>query len=585
MGAGASSSTKAQGKSNSMRLVLYSEHAAELPQFEEALQGVSAYTVGVRYKFSDQRTGAVAASELLALLRGLVKKHTGGKGFTSVALIQHGPNRPPEALKAGEECRWELTANLVLTDPAQLLKEDDPVRRVMVALGSATVPGGRVDLLSCALLKTWACPEHKWPQLMPFVPIETETSCHFTASEHLLDAEAWASEDDWAMESDAAVDIKASYFLPPEDAAPLGLLRVSAMHKKYNLGEVLGRGQFAVVRHATLRTPAASYAKSARSVQDAGALTAALPAGVAIKVIDKAKCEASMDEIALEVQIMAMVQHEHILRLYESFGSPKRLYMVLELATGGELFDRIVARGSYSEADAASVMRQLCDALAHMHTLGVVHSDLKPSNLILASPDEDAPLKVCDFGLASVVLGASTHAANSLVGTPDYMAPEILSEAQEEHRPPVDMWATGAILYVMLVGRPPFGDISDLSSLIDNIVGGRFDRCEGGDWQPISASAKDLVLKLLERHPSKRLMAGEVLRHPWLHFASSVESGGSLAGSAMRLKQYNARRRLQKAAKSALAASRMQRKAAAALQLQRGKSVDAEGRRSRVKAA
>ena len=141
-------------------------------------------------------------------------------------------------------------------------------------------------------------------------------------------------------------------------------------------------------------------------------------------------------------------------RLYETFHSPRRIYLVLELAEGGELLDAIAARGTYCEADAARCVHQLCEALAYMHGLGVVHSDLKPSNLLLASRDPDAPLKVTDFGLGSVVLGPTTHAALGLVGTPDYMPPEALRG--EKHTAAVDMWATGVILYVLLKGEPPF---------------------------------------------------------------------------------------------------------------------------------
>jgi len=286
---------------------------------------------------------------------------------------------------------------------------------------------------------------------------------------------------------------------------------------------------------------------------------------VAIKVIDKARCDATMEEIEAEVTIMKLVVHPHILRLYESFDSPRRLYMVLELATGGELFDRIVARGSYSEADAAEVLRQLCDALSHMHSLGVVHSDLKPSNLVLMTPAADAPLKVADFGLASVVLGASTHAANNLVGTPEFIAPEVFREPQNEHRPPVDMWAVGAITYVLLIGRSPFGDMSDLASLMRNITDGHYDRCASDEWSAISSHAKDLVIKLLDPQPHTRLRADEVLTHPWLHFANGADEGGSLAETPTRLKRYNTRRRLQRAGKSAIAMRRIQMRAASAV--------------------
>ncbi len=155
------------------------------------------------------------------------------------------------------------------------------------------------------------------------------------------------------------------------------------------------------------------------------------------------------------------------------------------------------------------------------------------------------------------------------VGTPDYMAPEIIDETESVHRPPIDMWATGAILYVLLVGRPPFGDASDLNTLLANITTGNFDKCAAEDWAPISGHAKDLVLKLLEPKVSRRLTAKQMLVHPWLHFANTAADGGELPSTPSRLKKYNARRRLQKAA-LAVRLAQMHKKAAAAIAEQKG---------------
>ncbi len=404
----------------SRRLIIYSELTTQLPGFTDVMKAIAPAVVGWQYCFAGPK--ATDADQFVAQLSKLVKQYTQGRGFESIALITHGP-KPPAPPPEGEDCLWELSGRIVLTDPSHLLRDSHAVNQVMRVLGGSTTRGGRVDLLTCGVLNTWACPEHKFPQLMPFASIEESTSSTFVASTHLLDLETWSSDDGWPMDSDNSVDIKASYFLPPTGAAAApGLLKVSELHRKWKLGRVLGRGQFAVVHHATLRAPPADPVAMAAAKGAPPALTVQLSSdvpreGVAIKVIDKARCEATIEEIECEVTIMQMVTHPHILRLYESFDSPKRLYMVLELATGGELFDRIVERGTYSEADAALVIRQLGDALQHIHSLDVVHSDLKPSNLILASPAEDAPLKVADFGLASIVMGPSTHASNSLVGS------------------------------------------------------------------------------------------------------------------------------------------------------------------------
>lgn len=631
MGGGVSKRTKTVD--GSKRLVLYSNFAAELPSFVEALRENADSVTSAQYSFS-----TATAETLKALIAKLVKQN--GR-FASAALCPLGPNRPPASPNEAdfEDCKWELSERLVLTQASQLLRPDSPVRAVLEALGKAVVDDGRVDLLSCGLIGTWACPPTGYPTLMPFAPICEASSCRFSASRYMLLGNPIEAEDDWPMESDETIDARSTYFLPPAgyDATPEGALsskfRVSALRKRYVLGEELGRGQFAMVRRAVRRqelrqdASAARLLQSSSSVQGDGRdggqgggaggawvgargpslqrsassllvrrssgsvanglrdadLQLSTAQALAVKAIDVSKV-ASLNEIEAEIEIMRMLRHPHIIRLFETFYSPKRIYLVLELAEGGELFDVIVERGRFGEADAATVTSQLCGALDHMHTLGVVHSDLKPSNLLLTSRSAEAQLnlKVTDFGLSSCVLGPTTHVANALVGTPDYMSPEAFRG--EPQAPSLDMWAVGVILYVLLSGEPPFvgheAGAAGLETLYHSIVNVEYDRCKGEAWAQVSESAKELIISLLDPDKTRRPAASEVLVHKWTHLASGGDNA-SLAVAVARLRRYNAHRRMQRVARSVIASRRMTHQALSlVLKTNKGVPVDTHNTKS-----
>ncbi len=207
----------------------------------------------------------------------------------------------------------------------------------------------------------------------------------------------------------------------------MGLFKKSELKTNYDLGKDLGSGNFAVVKEATNKKKDSS-----------------IPQRVAIKVIDKAKVE-DMNDIQREIEVMNALDHPHIIKLFELYDEPKRMMLVMELVTGGELFDRIVAKGSYTEKDAAEVMKTLCQALSYMHSKNVVHRDLKPENILYASEAEDAPIKVADFGLARIVSGKEMM--KTACGTPGYVAPEVLKNKGYSSGA-VDMWSAGDIAAV-----------------------------------------------------------------------------------------------------------------------------------------
>ena len=230
MGACASSLSRvAPSQGNGRRLIVYSEYAAELPNFEQALK--SCGTTLQPYKFE-----STTCEDFCAMLTKLVHAHG---LFERIALAPHGPNHaPPPQGASGDECRWELSKMVVLSDPCELSREDSEVRKVLCALGRSTICGGRVDLLSCSVLSTWACPRSSWPKLRGFAAIEEEADCRFAASTHALDGDPLQSEEEWLMETDASQNIKLHYFLPQnhfEEASELpGLRDVQLQYAKAN---------------------------------------------------------------------------------------------------------------------------------------------------------------------------------------------------------------------------------------------------------------------------------------------------------------------------------------------------------------
>jgi len=316
----------------------------------------------------------------------------------------------------------------------------------------------------------------------------------------------------------------------------------SDVKKHYDFGELLGQGNFADVFKSTC--------KEERLVPKPGeSAKIQVPRTVAIKSIDKSKVE-DMNDIDREIDIMKMVNHKNIIQLYEVFDEGKKMHLVMELATGGELFDRIVAKSSYTEREAANTIKTLCEALSHLHALKIVHRDLKPENILYQNEEENAPIKVADFGLARTL--SSNDMMKTACGTPGYVAPEILNNKGYDSSA-VDLWSTGVILYILLCGFPPFYE-EELPALFDSILHARYD-FPSPWWDGVSDGAKKLVKDLLELDPQKRLTADQVQVHEWIQTAGDH----TLAGAKTQLKKYNASRKLRKAALGIIAQQRMEK--------------------------
>ncbi|XP_067601892.1 calcium/calmodulin-dependent protein kinase type II subunit beta isoform X9 [Pseudorca crassidens] len=225
--------------------------------------------------------------------------------------------------------------------------------------------------------------------------------------------------------------------------------------------------------------------------------------------------------------------------------------LVADRVTGGELFEDIVAREYYSEADASHCIQQILEAVLHCHQMGVVHRDLKPENLLLASKCKGAAVKLADFGLAIEVQG-DQQAWFGFAGTPGYLSPEVLRK--EAYGKPVDIWACGVILYILLVGYPPFWD-EDQHKLYQQIKAGAYD-FPSPEWDTVTPEAKNLINQMLTINPAKRITAHEALKHPWVCQRSTVASMMHRQETVECLKKFNARRKLKGAILTTMLATR-----------------------------
>lgn len=259
---------------------------------------------------------------------------------------------------------------------------------------------------------------------------------------------------------------------------------------KYDIKALIGRGSFSrVVRveHKSTRQP------------------------YAIKMIETRYRE-GREVCESELCVLRRVRHANIIQLMEVFETAERVYMVMELATGGELFDRIIARGSFTERDATRVLQMVLDGVKYLHTLGITHRDLKPENLLYYHPGADSKIIITDFGLASSRKKGDECLMKTTCGTPEYIAPEIL--VRKPYTNAVDMWALGVISYILLSGTMPFEDDNRMR-LYRQILKGKYS-FSGEPWPSVSNQAKDFVERILTVEPGKRLTAGQALKHPWI---------------------------------------------------------------------
>ncbi|XP_071013261.1 calcium/calmodulin-dependent protein kinase (CaM kinase) II beta 1 isoform X17 [Oncorhynchus clarkii lewisi] len=300
---------------------------------------------------------------------------------------------------------------------------------------------------------------------------------------------------------------------------------------EFQLYEELGKGAFSVVRRCVKLCTGQEYAA---------------------KIINTKKLSArDHQKLEREARICRLLKHSNIVRLHDSISEEGFHYLLFDLVTGGELFEDIVAREYYSEADASHCITQILDSVHHIHQHDIVHRDLKPENLLLASKCKNAAVKLADFGLAIEVQG-DQQAWFGFAGTPGYLSPEVLRK--EAYGKPVDIWACGVILYILLVGYPPFWD-EDQHKLYQQIKAGAYD-FPSPEWDTVTPEAKNLINQMLTINPAKRITAQEALKHPWVCQRSTVASMMHRQETVECLKKFNARRKLKGAVLTAMLVSR-----------------------------
>ncbi|GLJ54236.1 hypothetical protein SUGI_1163270 [Cryptomeria japonica] len=319
------------------------------------------------------------------------------------------------------------------------------------------------------------------------------------------------------------------------DGAP-SLTSSVLMHKTenlrdlYTLGRKLGQGQFGITYLCLEKGTNKEYA---------------------CKSIAKRKLLSieDVEDVRREIQIMHHLSgHPNVVTIKGAYEDVASVHLVMELCAGGELFDRIIARGHYSERKAAELSRTIVGVVEACHSLNVMHRDLKPENFLLASTDEDAALKATDFGLS--VFFKPGEKFSDVVGSPYYVAPEVLCK---NYGPEADVWSAGVILYILLSGVPPFWAESE-QGIFEQVLEGEID-FKSEPWPHISESAKDLIRKMLDRNPKKRPSAHEVLCHPWIRDEGVAPDKPIDSAVLSRLKQFSAMNKIKKMALRVIAES------------------------------
>ena len=325
--------------------------------------------------------------------------------------------------------------------------------------------------------------------------------------------------------------LSSHYLLEEEDYITQGLEDVTQLEqeefrKKYEIREVIGHGSFSQVHLAQCLCSGKYYA---------------------CKIINK-RCVVDKERLREEIRIVSKIQHSNIIGVHEAFETEDEILLLLELARGGELLERIIAKKRYSEGEAKAVLQSLIEAASFLHSRNVVHRDIKPENILLASQNDHTEVLISDFGLAKVLdsgeskvfdcgSDSSSHSSQSTVGSSGsegleevsigqrrkrrpraytscgsdcYVAPEVLNA--EGYGPQVDMWSIGVVMFTLLCGELPFS--VEGNQLYSDIRHGNYS-FHDPVWQTVSPVAKDLLKRLLTVNPEKRITAEEAKNHPW----------------------------------------------------------------------
>ncbi|KAL6524322.1 Calcium-dependent protein kinase 17 [Orobanche gracilis] len=320
----------------------------------------------------------------------------------------------------------------------------------------------------------------------------------------------------------------------------------------YTIGKELGRGQFGVTHLCTHKQTGEQFA---------------------CKTIAKRKLanKEDIEDVRREVQIMHhLTGQPNIVELKGAYEDKHSVHLVMELCAGGELFDRIIAKGHYTERAAASLLRTIVQIVHTCHSMGVIHRDLKPENFLLLNKDENSPLKATDFGLS--VFFKEGEVFKDIVGSAYYIAPEVL---KRRYGPEVDIWSIGVMLYILLSGVPPFWAESE-NGIFNAILRGHID-FSSDPWPSISNGAKDLVRKMLNSDPKQRLTAFEVLSHSWIKEDGEAPDTPLDNAVLSRLKQFRAMNQFKKVALRVIAGCLSEEEIMGLKEMFKGMDTDSSG--------
>ncbi|KAL3639023.1 Calcium-dependent protein kinase 33 [Castilleja foliolosa] len=314
--------------------------------------------------------------------------------------------------------------------------------------------------------------------------------------------------------------------IAPPSPPPIGLILnkpYTIITELYDLDHELGRGQFGITHLCTEKPTGLKYA--CKSISRTKLVT-----------------EKDINDVKREIMILQhLMGQPNIVEFKGAHEDGENLHLVMELCSGGELFDRITAKGSYSEKEAARIGRQIVNVVHVCHFMGVMHRDLKPENFLMVSKDDDSLLKATDFGLSVFIESGKVY--KDIVGSAYYVAPEVL---RRNYGKEIDVWSAGVILYILLSGFPPFWAETE-KGIFEEILRGHVD-LESSPWPSISDGAKDLIKRMLTVDPKRRITAAEALEHPWLKEDGEASDKPIDSAVLIRMKQFRAMNKLKKLA-------------------------------------
>ncbi|TMW64702.1 hypothetical protein Poli38472_011582 [Pythium oligandrum] len=310
----------------------------------------------------------------------------------------------------------------------------------------------------------------------------------------------------------------------------------AAFTEKYKAGRVIGEGNFSIVKECIRKSDGSRFA---------------------VKCINKSALNPKdRSNLVQEINILKELDHPNIIKLFDVYEDDRDMcYLVMEFAAGGELFDRIIAKEYYTEAEAKRVVKVVAKVLAYCHAEGVTHRDLKPENLLYADESEDAKIKIADFGFAKLVTAETNM--STMCGTPGYYAPEIVRKQPYDNK--CDIWSLGVITYILLCGFPPFYDENQVEEM-RKILHGEFEFV-APYFDGVSSLAKDLIKRMLVVDASKRLSAEQVLKHAWFQDMADDDDKvlDSVAKNLKEAKRLTTRSRFRASVGAVMAVKKTQR--------------------------